>query len=51
MEQVNEYTDWFWKELKSQNVLIVAPRSAMERHIGIEIVLSVTDEEEAKRIL
>lgn len=51
VEQVNEYTDWFWKELKSQNVLIVAPRSAMERHIGIEIVLSVTDEEEAKRIL
>ena len=51
VEQVNEYTDWFWKELKSQNVLIVAPRSAMEQHIGIEIVLSVTDEEEAKRIL
>ena len=51
VEWVNEYTDWFWKELKSQNVLIVAPRSAMEQHIGIEIVLSVTDEEEAKRIL
>lgn len=51
VEQVNEYSDWFWEELKSKNVLIVAPRSAMEHHIGIEIVLSVTDEEETKRIL
>lgn len=51
VEQVNEYTDWFWEELKSKNVLIVAPRSAIKHHIGIEIVLSVTDEEEARRIL
>ena len=51
VEQVNEYTDWFWEELNSQNVLIVAPRSAMKHHIGIEIVLSVTDVEEAKKIL
>ena len=51
VEQVNEYTDWFWEELNSKNVLIVAPRSAMKHHIGIEIVLSVTDVEEAKKIL
>ena len=51
VEQVNGYTDWFWEELNSQNVLIVAPRSAMKHHIGIEIVLSVTDVEEAKKIL
>ena len=51
VEQVNEYTDWFWEELKSKNVLIVAPRSAIKHHIGIEIVLSVTDEEETRRIL
>ncbi|MBR5317822.1 MAG: MgtC/SapB family protein [Lachnospiraceae bacterium] len=51
VEQVNEYTDWFWEELNSKNVLIVAPRSAMKHHIGIEIVLSVTDVEETKKIL
>lgn len=51
VEWVNEYTDWFWKELKSQNVLITAPRSAIGNHIGIEIILSFTDEEEIKTVL
>ena len=51
VEWVNEYTDWFWKELKSQNVLITAPKSAIGNHIGIEIILSFTDEEEIKTVL
>lgn len=51
VEKVNEYTDWFWEELKSRNVLITAPRSAIGHHIGIEIILSFTDEEEIKTVL
>lgn len=50
-KNVNEYTDWFLQELKAKNVLIVAPRSAIKHNVGIEIILSFTDEEDVKIVL
>lgn len=44
-EYVNEYTDWFWKELDAKNVLITAPRSAIKHNVGIELILSLNNEE------
>ena len=50
-ESVNEYTDWFWAELKAKNVMIMAPRSAIKHNVGVEIILSVNDEKEVNIIL
>lgn len=50
-EYVNEYTDWFWKELDAKNVLITAPRSAIKHNVGIELILSLNNEEEVDVIL
>ena len=51
IEYVNEYTDCFLQELKVKNVLVVAPRSGISHHVGIEILLSFSEEEEVKQIL
>ena len=48
---VNEYTDWFLQEFGAKNILIVAPRSAIKHNVGIEVILSVTDEEGVKAVL
>ena len=50
-ESVNEYTDWFWEELKAKNVMITAPRSAIKHNVGVEIVLAVHDEKDVDEIL
>lgn len=50
-EAVNEYTDWFWAELKAKNVMIMAPRSAIKHNVGVEVILSVNDEKEVNIIL
>lgn len=50
-ESVNEYTDWFWEELRAKNVLITAPRSAIKHNVGVEVILSVNDEKEVTVIL
>lgn len=50
-ETVNEYTDWIMQELGAKNILITAPRSAIKHHVGIEVILSVTDEEGVKKVL
>ena len=50
-EYVNEYTDWFWKEFEAQNVVITAPRSAIDHNVGVEVILSFNDEEEIKAVL
>lgn len=50
-ETVNEYTDWIMQELGAKNILITAPRSAIKHHVGIEVILSVTDEEGGKKVL
>lgn len=50
-EAVNEYTDWFWEELKVKNILITDPRSNFKHHVGVEVILSFHDEEEVKEVL
>ena len=50
-ESVNEYTDWFWDELRAKNILITAPRSAIKHNVGVEVILSFNDEEEVKAVL
>ena len=50
-ESVNEHTDWFWDELNAKNVLITAPRSAIKHNVGVEVILSVNDEEEVTAVL
>lgn len=50
-EAVNEYTDWFWAELKAKNVMIMAPRSAIKHNVGVEVILSVNDEKEVHSLL
>ena len=50
-ESVNEYNDWFWDELNAKNVLITAPRSAIKHNVGVEVILSVNDEEEVTAVL
>ena len=50
-EAVNEYTDWFWAELKAKNVMIMAPRSAIKHNVGVEVILSVDDEKEVHSLL
>ena len=50
-ESVNEYTDWFWEELRAKNVLITAPRSAIKHNVGVEVILSVDDEKEVHSLL
>lgn len=48
---VNEYTDWFFEELKAKNVLIVAPRSSIKRNVGAEVIFAFSDREDMKNIL
>lgn len=50
-EFVNEYTDYFLEELKANNIYIVAPRSAIKHHVGVEIILPFSDKEDVKKIL
>lgn len=50
-EAVNEYTDWFWTELKAKNVMIMAPRSAIKHNVGVEVILSVNDEKDVHSLL
>ena len=50
-EVMNEYTDWFLKELKAKNVLIVPPRSALEGNIGVEVILAFSEPEEVHLLL
>ena len=48
---MNEYTDWFWAELKAKNVMIMTPRSAIKHNVGVEVILSVNDEKEVHSLL
>lgn len=50
-EYVNKYTDWFLEELQAKNIFIVAPRSAIKHHVGVEIILPFSDKEEMKAVL
>ena len=48
---INEYTDWFFEKLGAKNVLIVPPRSAVCGNVGMEIILTFSEKEDAKLIL
>ena len=50
-EYVNEYTDWIWEELKAQNIVIIAPRSNIKHHVGVEVFFSFNGEDELKMVL
>lgn len=50
-EFVNEYTDWLLQEIKVKSVNIVAPRSAIKHHVGVEASLFYTEEEDVRIIL
>ena len=49
--QINEYTDWFLGELKAKNVLIMAPKSAIQGNVGVEVILTFVEKEDIKRIV
>lgn len=50
-EMINEYTDCFLDELKASGVLIVEARSGISHNVGVEVILSFTDEENVKAVL
>lgn len=50
-KQVNEYTDWFYKELKAKNILLLTPRSGIHGNVGIEAVLAFEEAENMNLIL
>ena len=50
-EAVNEYVDWLWVDIKAKNVVITAPRSAIKHNVGVEVILSVNDENEVHKLL
>lgn len=50
-EKMNEYTDWFLQELEAKNILITAPRSAIQGNVGVEVILSFSEKEGVKLIL
>lgn len=50
-EFVNEYTDWLLQEIKVKSVNIVAPRSDIKHHVGVEASLFYTEEEDVRIIL
>ena len=50
-EAVNEYVDWLWVDIKAKNVVITAPRSAIKHNVGVDVILSVNDENEVHKLL
>ena len=50
-DQMNEYIDWLMQEWKAINVRVVAPRTAIGGHVGLETVLPVTGFEDVKEVL
>ena len=50
-EYVNEYIDWLLQEIKVKSINIVAAKSAISRHIGVEVSLFFAEEEDIRIIL
>lgn len=50
-EYVNQYTDWFFEDLRAKNLWIVAPRSAIKHNVGIELILPFSDNQDARVVL
>lgn len=50
-EYLNEYVDWLVQELEAKNVLVVAPRTAVNGNVGLEIILPLAGHEDMKEVL
>ena len=50
-EVMNEYTDWFSKELGVKNVLISPPKSGIAGNVGVEIILAFSEKEKVEALL
>lgn len=48
---LNEYIDWIQEEFKAKNVVVVAPRTAINGNVGLEIVLPLAGNEDIKTVL
>lgn len=48
---LNEYIDWIQAEFKAKNVVVVAPRTAINGNVGLEIVLPLAGNEDIKTVL
>ena len=51
IERLNGYIDWLTDELQARSVLVVAPRSAREGSVGLEIVLPLVGHEDVSAVL
>lgn len=50
-ELLNEYIDWISENYKAKSINVVAPRSAMNGNVGLEVVLPVFGNADMKTIL
>lgn len=50
-ERLNEYIDWVNEELKANNVVVGAPRTATNGNVGLEVSLPFVAQEEMKKVL
>ena len=50
-ERINEYVDWCNETLKAHNVMVCIPRTATSGHVGLEVLLPFSSQEEMKKVL
>ncbi len=50
-ERLNEYMDWIREAYKAKSIQVIAPRSAMNGNVGLEVVLPMSGNEDMKTIL
>lgn len=50
-DRLNEYIDWLNEELQARNITVVPPRSAINGHVGLEIILPLVGNEDVKIVL
>ena len=50
-DRINEYVDWFNETLKAHNVMVCIPRTATSGHVGLEVLLPFSSQEEMKKVL
>lgn len=50
-EKLNEYVDWLGESYKAKRIQVIAPRSAMNGNVGLEVVLPMYGNEDMKTIL
>lgn len=50
-EGLNEYIDWLEEDWKAKQVMVVPPHTAMDGHVGLEVVLPLIGNEDMKEVL